>query len=386
VLDRDITTGSGLLLPADAAIYAQAFVNAELPAASLPDGFADKTPNQLADQTVLRSRLAAMAVSNATDFLITSKNVPHGVRELMWIDGSAVYRSAMTQLPESVAHRLLSEAAVFIEATEAQGLYPSVSWSHDPLTKHRVSIQGEKRVHIHGIARDSDEIQKAQESRIELGKLDPVPRRRLMDEFALVGKEIVTDMAWQHDLLTTDVHPGLVTLDMSTERLRKPEFTAKLLEFFRRLDVLYGTVMLALGGESSYGMADRLDPKVLQASFLPDLSQKNLARVSQFIRGLRPIANTTVERLAFSTHKHYAKTVIPLRGLAYSVTIASVQDRLGAHVRFCKFADMGGAGCAIIEGVPTRVVRGRGRMTAEDMETRQEFQMSMVKAIMNKEE
>jgi len=375
-----------LLTPEYSQQYQQAWVNAELCVPQCPDYLADKSPNLLADPSAFAARLSVLAASSAEDFLVTSKSTPHSVREIMWIDAADPYRATVPELPQEQVSALFSEAATFIDTSNEEGLYPSVSWSHDPTTLHRVSIQGEKRVHLHGIARTIEEVADATRSRMRLGDVEPVARRRLLDEFAVVGKSVATDIAQQSSIKLADVHPGLLTCEIGTsERLRDPDFVQQLIQFFGSLQIAYNEIIASLGGEDSFGLLqsfERGQPQLAeQAGRQLHVSDTSVELLNCFLEGMQPIAHRTIRHLAYSSRKHYSKTFIPLHGLAYSVTISPTAGRLDAHMRFCKFSDMGGAGCAVIEGIPTRVFRGKGVMTEEEAQERGRFQSEVAQAI-----
>jgi hypothetical protein len=83
--------------------------------------------------------------------------------------------------------------ACFAEHCQADGLYPVLSWSYDPATIDRESIQGEKRFHAHLVGRTQYELQRVDALTVPARAYPTRQRRRIVDEASVLGAMLAAD-------------------------------------------------------------------------------------------------------------------------------------------------------------------------------------------------
>jgi hypothetical protein len=213
----------------------------------------------------------------------------------------------------------------------------------------------------------------------------------LAEEFSYVSAEFVHDYisAKQLPLPTKRLHPTVLSLEIGDwADLAAPQTIARVAQFLTLIDESYNTIVSALGEEHRDGLEAK--------QIFTDLSETIAAAsgLSEETRGARVLGHFLLQILPWcngrlgkrlesgaSLHnlpEHFLTAVTPLQGLAYAGCFSKTEGTLYLNVRMCKFSDLGGAGCAIINGMPVRIKKGKTPMTSEQLTARKDFVRSVL--------
>jgi hypothetical protein len=343
------------------------------------------------------SRLADVKFfQEETGMAVIDKQFPHAVKEVMWLHAEATPRPTLHDYFQAdpgyvKARALFSHMASCASAAEAAGDYVSLSWSNDPLTQHRASIQGEKRLHFHLTARQ-EELEEIPQITTNIGALSFVDRRRLAEEFSVIAKQVIQDICARRALPyeLEDIHPCVLSLKIGDWKdLETPDTVTKVANFIEFLETEYDQLAKALGEEPNFGSGiegadNAYEDRISEVTGL-DIGRSGVLALANFIRNTRPWCDgratrqveqfiaIPVDRDIAEHRKHLRTAIVPLQGFAYSAAFSRWNGELYLHMRVCKFSDLGGAGCAVIDGMPVRVKKGGAPLTSQQLMRRKKF-------------
>ncbi len=348
-----------------------------------------KTPEQI------KERANVQICDPITDMALIDKRFAHATREVMWLHTGEEPIPTLTDYFDQnggskKAEVLFDQMAGAATEAEKQADYVALSWSSDPHTRHRPSIQGEKRLHFH-LAGRNGELKNFNQIVTPIASLNFVDRQRLAEEYSFAATQYIKDVIENDpevDLPATTIHPCVLSLEVGDwDQLPKPEFLTRLGNFLNRVENHYHTIVSSLGEENDRGhvnlqSSDEYIENIREESGL-DESSLGLQLLIDYIKRLKiiqsryevpanfpPVINP--ENINDRT-KRLLTAVTPSAGMSYAGNFSRHNDTLYFNFRPCKFSDLGGAGCAFLFGMPVRVKKGGPAMTEEQLKQRQAF-------------
>ena len=373
--------------------YWNAPVGNYLVAPAIPDA-GELVLNELSSLHDMRQRANVRAYDGTTEMALIDKKFAHAVEEVMWLHAGeapiATLSDFITNDPNGdKTSNLFTQMASCAEAAEAQNGYVSLSWSSDPDTHHRPSIQGEKRLHFHLTSRNS-ELDALPEVTTPISDLSFIDNRRLAEKYSFVATAYLTDLLEARPELgikTSPIHPCVLSIEIGEwADLATPETQKTIATFLDIAENQYGDILGRLGGEDEYG---RISPdcpsdpyeSIKTASGL-DESSVGLALLARYVRELKTLRqrqNTrsplpgSIDNSLKGQKKHLYTALAPSKGISYAGSFSKHDGVLYFHFRPCKFSDLGGAGCAFLQGMPVRVKKGTVPMSSEQLDSRKRF-------------
>ncbi|MFF2853015.1 hypothetical protein ACFVT5_43060 [Streptomyces sp. NPDC058001] len=318
-------------------------------------------------------------------YALTDKRSPHALYELMLMSAGATPRPGLHDHSPEFGRALGVIAACFAEHCRAYELSPVVSWSYDPRTVDRESIQGEKRFHAHLVGRTNGERADVAERSIRAGELSAVCRRRIVEEASVLGALVSADIVDGDALRVLQPVPAHSTptatataqflLPQGWESLTSPDLPADIVYIHRKVAKMYDEILRTCTTGTS-GMWRRpavreFDPESIDVP----LCAATRTALAHYLRALRP------EILSGPVARSRATHVYPLADLAYAVTIAEREGKVFLHLRTNVFSDLGGAGISIMDGVIVKTKKGVGDMRNDETAARAAFQADFLRRL-----
>jgi hypothetical protein len=335
--------------------------------------------------------LAHVGVGPDESYMLIDKRHPHAEHEVMVMSSGARVLAGLHQHSPAFGAALGAVTACFAEHCRAAGLYPVLSWSHDPATVDRESIQGEKRFHAHLVGRTADELQWVDGLAAPARAYPPLRRRRTVDEASVLGALLAADCLDGARLHAVDVVEPLsspqataalqLRVPCGWDAFTDPGLLADLTTVHGVFRRIYDTITDAcLIGTAGTWQRPAVDPARASDAPLP-LTATTRAALGHYLAALRPelLADTTPytdpANRAWTTH------VYPLADLAYSVCFSEHRGELFGHVRANVFSDLGGAGVSTINGTVVKIRKGVGVYDEGELAARDAFQRDFVTAL-----
>lgn len=318
-------------------------------------------------------------------YALTDKRSPHALYELMLMSAGVTPRPGLHDHSPEFGKALGVIAACFAEHCRAYELSPVVSWSYDPSTVDRESIQGEKRFHAHLIGRTHGERADVAARSVRAGELSAVRSSRIIEAASVLGALVSADIVDGDALRVLRPVPALSTptatataqflLPQGWESLTSPDLPADIVYIHRKLRKMYDEVIrictTGTTGVWQRPVLRQFDPESID---IP-LRAATRATLAHYLRALRP------ELLSGPIERSRAAHVYPLADLAYAVTIAEQGGKVFLHLRTNVFSDLGGAGISIMDGVIVKTKKGVGDMRNDEIAARGAFQADFLRRL-----
>ncbi|MGY5099438.1 hypothetical protein ACWC19_02410, partial [Streptomyces sp. 900105245] len=154
---------------------------------------------------------AHINVSPDEGYALTDKRSPHALYELMLMSAGTAHLPGLHDHSPEFAAALGVVAARFAEHCRDYELSPVVSWSYDPNTLDRESIQGEKRFHAHFVGRTHKERAEVAARATRAGRLSTLRSRRIVEEASVLGALVSADVVDGDALRVLQPVPALST-------------------------------------------------------------------------------------------------------------------------------------------------------------------------------
>ncbi len=319
------------------------------------------------------------------------KMSPHGMSEMTVMaqegygdDGSSV--NTLFDFDPDVRASFYGVGAAFAEFSEANGLYPVVSYTYDPLTKDRKSAQSVKTYHMQLIARSSEELAEMADGMRPLGEHDKLMQRQVIDEASIAYSLVLTDYFATHPV--GELRPIAPFSEDSCSNLRfrvgenwrditNSAFDEQLRTVHAAMSKLYAEFESATMTGST-GQWER--PELSQAraeEYIDSLDwmQSETKEVfKHFISGLQVSRLQNVDELKASGLTAH---IYPLAGLCYGTAVnRGVDGNLMLSIRPQLFAETGGTGLQFIDpiGAHVKMARGTGKYDADDLVSKSSFE------------
>ncbi|MFH9959740.1 hypothetical protein ACH4OX_36810 [Streptomyces roseolus] len=324
-----------------------------LPAKAFPNAVEGarrlRTVSHLYDRTTV---LSHVSVSPDEAYAITDKTSPHALYELMVVSAGNAIRSGIHDHSPQFGQAFGVMAHSFAHHSHTYGFTPVISWSYDPHTLDRASIQGEKRFHSHFVARTPADREAVAAKTLRAAELPTTRARCIVEEASVLGSLLAADCVDAAALQLLVPVPALSTplatltaqylLPDGWNSLTDPGLHTDLSYIYRALRRTYDEIIRACTTGTS-GLWKRpathqFDPDNIAIPLRPDTR----AALTHYLRALRPDLLTDPQNR--SAH------VYPLADLAYAVIITEQDGKVYLHIRANVFSDLGGAGTSFLDG------------------------------------
>ncbi|MDI1461021.1 hypothetical protein QEZ54_08600 [Catellatospora sp. KI3] len=171
---------------------------------------------------------------------VVDKAFPHALHEVMVISAGKRVRSGLHDHSAAYDTVLARLFGTFVDHCADAELAPVISWSYDPATGDRASIQSRKRFHAHLVGRTPQERAVIAAQATTLRHCDPYRRRRIVEEVAVLAAPLIADcvepsrLAVMRHVPPTSAHPAAARF-----RLHDGWATAADPRFYRDLRVVH---------------------------------------------------------------------------------------------------------------------------------------------------
>jgi hypothetical protein len=360
-----------------------------------PGYSAKARPRELAEAGLIWRRtgvLAHVGIGPDESYMLIDKRYPHAEREIMVMSAGARLRPGLHDHSPAFAAALGALTACFAGYCAAAGLYPVLSWSYDPATIDRESIQGEKRFHAHLVGRTGHELAQAASLAVPAGAYPARRRRRTVDEACILGAMIAGDCLASVRLHALELIEPLSTSQATAclqLRVRGgwPSFTDPAL--FTDLRTLHqilrgiydATARACLTGAAGQWQRPALDASQASQVRLP-LSVASRDALAHYLTALQPSLLADTAFYADTRNRDRTTHIYPLADLAYSVCFSEHHGQLFAHIRLNVFSDLGGAGVSVINGTVVKIRKGAGTYDEDELAARSGFQRGFLTALL----
>jgi hypothetical protein len=344
-------------------------------------------PGELAEAGLIWRRtgvLAHVGIGPDESYMLIDKRHPHGQHEIMVMSAGNRLQPGLHDHSPTFAAALGALTACFAGHCRPAGLYPVLSWSYDPATTDRESIQGEKRFHAHLIGRTTQELAVIAGIALPAGAYPARQRRRTVDEACVLGAMMAGDCLATVRLHVLEIIEPLSTLQATSclqlrvaggwQSFTDPALFADLRTIHRVLRGIYdATARACLTGAVGQWQRPALDASRVGQVRLP-LRAASRDALAHYLAGLQPGLLADTEFYADPRNRDRTTHVYPLADLAYSVCFSEHHGELFAHVRLNVFSDLGGAGVSVVNGVIMKVRKGVGTYDGDELAARAAFQ------------
>jgi hypothetical protein len=323
--------------------------------------------------------------------MLLDKRQPHAQHEVMMMSAGRRVRPGLHDHSPSFTAALGAMTACFAGHCHAAGLYPVLSWSYDPATVDRESIQGEKRFHAHLVGRTGHELALVAGLTLPARAYPARQRRRTVDEACILGAMLAGDCLATVRLRTLELIEPLSTAQATAcLQLRVPRgwhsFTdAALFADLRTLHGILREIYTAIAIACLTGAVGIWQRPVVDASRVGQvrlpLSPVSRDALAHYLTGLQPGLLSQTEFYADPRNRQRTTDVYPLADLAYSVCFSEHCGELFAHIRLNVFSDLGGAGVSVINGTVVKIRKGVGTYSREELAARATFQRDFLTAL-----
>lgn len=320
-------------------------------------------------------------------YALTNKKAPHALYELMVISAGTSQRPGLHDHSAEFVQGLGVMADAFAGHCHAYDLTPVVSWSYDPMTLDRESIQGEKRFHAHLVGRTKAERAIVAANAVPLQQLSATRARRIVEEASVLGSLLSADVVDPDALRVLVPVPALATATATATAqfelpdgwgsLTAPALHDDLTYIHRKLRRTYDEILRTCTTGRS-GIWERptireFDADAIRVPLRPDTR----ATLAHYLRALRPEILTDRKGTDRTRDTH----VYPLADLAYAITITEQNGKVYLHLRANLFSDLGGAGISIIDGVIVKTKKGVEKLHEAEIAGRESFQAGYLRQI-----
>ncbi|MGH8884409.1 MAG: hypothetical protein ACRDYX_04405 [Egibacteraceae bacterium] len=348
---------------------------------------AKATPRLLQDLPHIYGRtdvLAHIGFGPDEAYMLIDKRHPHALFEIMLMSAGPALRSGLHDHSARFGAAVGALTACFVEYCQDRRLYPTVSWSYDPATVDRESIQGEKRFHAHLVGRSADELARVAALTMPAQAYPPPQRRRTVDEAGVLGALLAADCLADIRLRTLRVvEPLSSPAATAALQLRvcggwaaftDPALYTDLCGLHSTLRHIYDRIAAAcLTGSSGRWQRPTLWTDQVRDVDLP-LTPASREALGHYLSALRPSLLHDTAAYEDPRNRHWTTHVYPLADLAYSICFSEHKGRLYAYVRLNVFSDLGGAGVSVIDATVVRIRKGVGTVSDGELAARQAFQ------------
>lgn len=335
--------------------------------------------------------LACIGVGPNESYMLIDKRYPHANREIMLMSAGTRLCPGLHDHSPAFAAALGAMTVCFAAHCLNSGLYPVLSWSYDPATTDRESIQGEKRFHAHLAGRTRRELDRVEALALPARAYPPRQRRRTVDEASVLGAVLAADCMNAVRLQALEaVEPTSSPQATACLQFRVPggweAFANPVL--FADLRAVHGILRRlydAIAEACLVGISGRWRRPVPHADRVRDiwlpLSEFSRNALAHYLAGLRPELLRDVAFYADPRNRDRTTHVYPLADLAYSVCFSTYRGELYASIRINVFSDLGGAGASVIDGTIVKVRKGIGVYDEEELAARETFQRCFLTAL-----
>lgn len=337
-----------------------------------------------------------LEIGDADPVRLLDKTYPHGLKDMMIMQSSRSVKPSVCDLEPGTQGLCFGLMREFAGYANASGLYPYIAYSYDPKTNDRETGQGVKRFHAHLVGRTPEELNFIQNNAKPLANLDRIRARRLVDESSIIASSALCDRLATQQLSSLDmVRPlmdennpmpnAMFRLKRSWDTLAQDDFRADFNLIHQNVLATYADVMDGFWqGTSGYWQRPQMrsrDDIVSRLEGVLYLSGTTQGQLRHVLQHIQPSLLTKTHIFNSDRYRDVATHVYPINGPCYSTSFCEIDGDVYCTVRPYMFSDLGGAGVGNPLGIVTKVKKGVGVMSPDEMNNRHAFQKGFVRRI-----
>ncbi len=327
------------------------------------------------------------------------KLIPHGMNEMTVMAQEGYDDEAIDNLfgfPPEIRSSFYSAGAAFAHFSEANGLYPVISYTYDPLTRDRKAAQSVKNFHLQLTARTPEELASMQRDMSPLVEhKSSVERRQLVDEAAVVGSLVFNDYFIAHPLdslqpiapFSQDACSNIrFEVGKEWEDIKKASFDNDLKLMHVAMNEIYKTFSQStMIGENGQWRRQKV---VKQQAYqyldtLTWMQDSTRDAMKYYIAGLQ---EEYLDKVSLLKARGLTSHIYPLSGFTYGATLTRGNEGLILlSIRPMVFAEAGSTGLQYLDpvGGHVRMMRNAGEYNDDELREKMEFETNCVAYIVN---
>jgi hypothetical protein len=337
--------------------------------------------------------LLTLAPSLCDPIIMLDKTQPHGLLEVMIMQGSEQMKPGICDLDLPTQRASFALMHDFSSYALGQGLYPYIAYSYDPKTADRESGQGVKRFHAHLIGRTPEELDYIRGNARLLSQIDRVRARRLVDESSIIGSQILCDRLGDAQLSEVEVIPpfadeqnpmpnAMFKLKNGWSSLATDAFMVDFNTIHSFVLEGYAEIMdcISVGAHGTWQRPDirNVNDIALRLGKIPYLNDATRKSILHTMQKVQPSLLRKTQVLVRDEYRDVTTHVYPMGGPCYSTSFCEINGAVFCTIRPYMFSDLGGAGMGNPLGIITKVKKGIGTMNHADMQRRAAFQSGFI--------
>ena len=356
--------------------------------------------NELQSNSDIKQKAAVLATKQiGTQELITyiNKIKPHALYELMLFSSGTKPLSGFKDHSRAFQVYILKQIGIFAQFAQLNKLTPVASWSYDPDTHDRESLQHEKRFHMHLVCRRKRGIKFTTTHTTNFKHLSTNRQRRICDESSILVSEIAREQLQTKGVLDVleVIHDTNDNLSKVLLKLRvrggwesffKHDLAYELTKVERILEKIQTTLRKGVTvGKNGLWQRAKLKNNQEILAFV----NKNKLSISPTLQKLtlhfykRLQKQTRIEDLDAKNYNRDIVTYLyPLAGPAHSVTITEYGGEVYIYIRPALYSDLGGAGVCVINNTIVKLKKGVGTFSDNEVKKRTKFQEDLLKKLL----
>ncbi len=356
--------------------------------------------NELQNHTDIRQKAMVLATKKiGTQELITyiNKIKPHALYELMLFSSGTKSHSGLKDHSRTFQAFILKQIGIFAQFAHAQKLTPVASWSYDPETHDRESLQHEKRFHMHLVCRRKRGVKFASTHTTNFKHLSINRQRRICDESSILVSEIAREQLQTNQSLNilevvhnTNDNLSEVLLKLRVRGGWESFFEHDLAYELTKVEHILGKIQTSLKEGVTMGVNGLWQRAKLKSDEeIQAFVNKNKLGMSSALQKLTLHFYKNLQKqtriddaVAKSFNRDALTYLYPLAGPAHSVTITENGGEVYIYIRPALYSDLGGAGVCVINNTIVKLKKGVGTFSDNEVNKRTEFQEKLLKKLL----
>jgi hypothetical protein len=374
----------------------------KLPIKGYPEGYfksadgKDGKSAEFNDQTYPKEELIGKSGSLGT-LSLYRKASPHCLYGMMVVKNHNISEISINDFSEQERHDFFTIAEDFARFTEAQGLYPNISWTYDPDTRDRKSGQSQLWYHMHLNSHTPESKKQILSGSKELKYVaSKETKRSYIDEFSILASLILKDYFEKTSVklqgkivgpFEFDNLPNFgIVVEQGWEYILSQEFNDDLLKIHKAILMIYEEIktLLFVGDSSEWERPEKNGQKINLKQF-PWMSQDTIEAINVFIQNLNSNLLKEMKDLFKGNPKSgLTSHLYPLGGPSYAITITKVEgSKILISVRPQMFSDIGAAGLHHVFGTTVKLARGSEVYSDEELKSKANFEEGFTDSLKN---
>jgi hypothetical protein len=373
----------------------------EMPAGRYPsDQFTRATHSDSADPVFQPNDYDPSEIIGRTgngQIVAMRKAYPHCQYGMMLVQDGGSQSSIVDLLPQN-RNALCYAAADFANYAEENGLYPIMSFTHDPKTRDRKSGQSMAWFHMHLNSYTPKEKEFILDNAQPLSTYGMGTRRGMIDESTIIISQILSDYfryARDHGDIEVfgpyelDGLPNFGTLiPGGWDSLRNGKLPDLACSIHNAVSSVHDMISgLVCEGVSGHWQRPILTKTRIDASDFPWMSYQTMEATNYFLDGLRPsVVDKRISHLMDPRNSKLTSHIYPLAGKSYGVTMSKhpYSDKILMSVRPPLFSETGAAGLHFAFSTVVRIKKGKKPYSQEELANIRQFEEGCISCMNSK--